>query len=164
MENRVAWLGVAAAAGALGAGVWWLRRSVQGSLVASEALLAPEEPLTFDNGARLRIPTRRERYLASLELDVLNDTPPPSGEWADSAVFDDDPFGLDDGPLSEGPLSAAVTSMDDGPLSEGPMTERRVTARPHVSPPPVQSADDYEAVDAESLGEFFLVRAIDSRD
>jgi hypothetical protein len=147
MENRVAWLGVVAAAGALGAGVWWLRRSAQDSLLASEALLAPEEPLTFDDRARLRIPTRRERYLASLELDVLNDTPPPSGEWTDSAVFDDDPFGL-----------------DGGPLSEGRMTEHRVTARPHVSPPPLQSADDYETVDAESLGEFFLVRAIDSQD
>jgi len=44
------------------------------------------------------------------------------------------------------------------------MTERRVTARPHLAPPPVQSADDYEAVDADSLGEFFLARAIDSVD
>lgn len=161
MENRVAWLGVVAAAGALGAGVWWLRRSARDSLRPPEALP------TRESGAQLRIPTRRERYLASLALDVLNDAPPPSGEWADSAIFDDDPFGLDAGPLSEGPMSEAPmseapTSIDDAPPSEGPMTERRVTARPHVAPPPVQSADDYEPADAESLGEFFLVRAIDS--
>jgi hypothetical protein len=151
----------------LGAGLWWRRRS------AREFSLPPEAPPTLDDAAELRIPTRRERYLASLELDVFDDAPPPSGEQVDSAVFDDDPFGLDGGPLSEAPMSeapmseapmsAAPTSIDDAPLSEGPLTERRVTARPHVAPPPLQCADDNEAVDAESLGDFFLMRAIDSR-
>jgi hypothetical protein len=167
MTNHVASFGLLAAAGAVGAGIWWLYRS------GPDSLRAPPASRALPEAAPRRIPSRRERYLASLEAEI-DDAPPLWGDGLGSALLDDEPLSVDDGPfdeppLSEPPLSAAPmseapSSIDDAPLSEGPMTERRVTARPHLAPPPVQSPDDYEAVDADSLGPFFLARAIDSAD
>jgi len=164
MTSRATSLGLLAAAGAVGAGIWWLHRTARNSLPS------PPAPRVLDGAAPLRIPSRRERYLASLEPDI-DDAPPSSSDWISSALFDDEPLSADVGPLSvaplseapmsEAPMSEAPSSLDDAPPSEGPMTERRVTARPHLAPPPVQSADDYEPVDGDSLGPFFLARAID---
>jgi len=155
MANHATSLALLAAAGAVGAGIWWLHRSARDSLpspVASRAL---------DPAVPFRIPSRLERYLASLDADI-DDASPLSSDWVGSAVFDDEP--PSEAPLSDAPMSESLSSRDDAPVSEGPTTERRVTARPHVAPRPVQSADDHEAVDADSLGPFFLARAIDSVD
>jgi hypothetical protein len=136
MSKRIATFSLLAFGGALGAGVWWLRRS------AGHAVPLAEMAPPVGEAIRLRTPTRRERYLAALEQDVLNDAPPPSGDWAGVALFDG--------------------YVDDAPLSEGPLTARRVSARPHAAPPPVHSADDCEAVDADTLARVFLGRATDS--
>jgi hypothetical protein len=126
MSNRIVTFGLLALGGALG-GVWWLRRSA-GALVAPREL-AP----ALHDAARPRVPTRRERYLASLEREVLEDAPPPSGDWAGLAQFEDEPLSVDG-----------------------------LTARPHAEPPRLYSADDCEAVDADSLAQVFLARATDS--
>jgi hypothetical protein len=135
MSNRIATFGLLALGGAFGAALWWLRRS-------EHSVALRELPPRNDDAIQLRVPTRRERYLASLEHEVLSDAPPQPGDWPGVAPFDG--------------------YVDDAPLSEGPLTERRVSARPHAAAPRVHSADDCEAVDADSLAQVFLARATDS--
>jgi hypothetical protein len=126
MSNRIVTFGLLALGGALG-GFWWARRSAR-------HLVAPRElGPSLDAAARLRVPTRRERYWASLESEALHDAPPPSGDWSSAALLEDEPPSVDG-----------------------------LTARPHVAPPRVYSADDCEAVDADSMAQVFLARATDS--
>lgn len=150
MKKHLLGLGLFATAAALSAGFLWSRQNARQPAAAAEPSLGPREE------ARPRPATRRERYLASLEREVMTDAPPPSSQWSGSASFEDQPLEMDDDLYDEVPV------LDEGPISEGPLTQRSVSARPHAPAPSVQAADDDDTIDADSLAEAFLARAIDN--